>query len=89
MDRDKAMALFHARNAVLRALRELEIAHLEVDSLWYSAAFFFRIKADLSMLARRLLCAAQSERRGRKHEEFVAPGNPSMGPVAEPQAKSS
>ena len=37
---DQTMALFHARNTVLRALREVEVAHLEVENLGYSVAFF-------------------------------------------------
>ena len=54
MDKDKAMALLHARNAVVRALREVEAAHFEVESVGFSAAFFCRIKTDLGMLAGRL-----------------------------------
>ena len=89
MDRDKTMALFHARNAVLRVLHELEIAHFEVESLGYSAAFFSRVRTDLGMLAQRLLNATHDEWRRREQGKSVAPGTAWTGPVAEPQAKSN
>jgi hypothetical protein len=73
------MTLFHARNTVLRALREVEVAQLEVENLGYLAAFFSRIGTDLVMLAQRLLSTAYDEWRKRGEESSVVPGTHQWG----------
>jgi hypothetical protein len=83
MDKDKAMALLHARNAVVRALREVEAAHFEVESVGYTAAFFCRIKTDLSMLAERLHGSAHKEWRGREDSRAVRSGTASTRPLSD------
>jgi hypothetical protein len=89
MDKDKAMALWHARNAVVRALREVEAAHFEVESVGYSAAFFCRIKTDLGMLAGRLHGSAHKEWHGRKDGALGGSGATSMTPLSDRKAKSN
>jgi hypothetical protein len=89
MDKDKAMALLHARNAVVNALRQVEAAHLEVESVGYSAAFFSRIKTDLGMLAGRLHGSVHKEWRGREDGGLVRSGTASMMPISDRKAKSS
>ncbi|MGC1576439.1 MAG: hypothetical protein WA813_10005 [Beijerinckiaceae bacterium] len=89
MDKDKAMALLHARNAVVRALREVEAAHFEVESVGYSASFFCRIKTDLGMLAGRLHGSAHKEWRGRKDGALGGSGATSMRPLSDGKAAKS
>ena len=89
MDKDKAMALLHARNAVVRALREVEAAHFEVESVGYSVAFFCRVKTDLGMLAGRLHGSAHQEWRGSKDDALVGSGVTSMKPLSDLKAKSN
>ena len=63
-ERNNAMALVHARNAVLRALRELEIARFGFESLGCSHhGDFARAATDVEVLAERLHRSARGMAR--------------------------